>query len=339
MKIKFLNYLSAGVIALSLTACTELEEADYNQTIDYSVLPTVTTGGSSDVINSAAILSLTVAAKDSTTAAIDEVGVIIDTDSTLNPMEGQTFVFNVNETGTATGVVSGLTPGTTYYYRAYASTKSGVALGDIKTFTTSKEQYELAPVYVADFSDPSTLAGFSTFGLISDGVNTAPGTGWVAVPDGLGLVPGQVYYLGSSCLYDLEHLLDPATEQVSLGYDADNVITTAVDITGKTMPSVSISLIDIDGSLLGMGMPGRVTVYASSSPINSFDDLAEATEIGKYAFTAGGNPSAEATFNIPPEFYGQTCYFAIRNTSVYESGDLGVLVYGFQVQSYQQQAQ
>lgn len=336
MKMKFLNYLSAGVVALGLTACTELEKADYNQTTDPSVLPTVTTGAASNIINSAAIISLEVAA-DSTVAAIQEVGIVIDTDSTLNPVEGETATFTLNADGTATGVVSGLAPGTTYYYRAYVSTRYGVAFGNIETLTTSEENYEQAPVYVADFSDPSTMAGFSTFGTISDGVNFAEGPGWSVVLDGLGVFGGeQPYCFGSSGLADVDKLLDPSTTQVGIGYDVDNVLTTTVDLTGMVMPSVMVNLIDIDGLMLGMGMPGGVTLYASSSPINNFDDLEGATTLGSYNFTTGGPSSYDATFNIPPQFYGQTCYIAIRCTSSYNTNNLGVFLYGFQVLSYQQ---
>ena len=298
MKMKFLNYLSAGVVALGLTACTELEKADYNQTTDPSVLPTVTTGAASNIINSAAIISLEVAA-DSTVAAIQEVGIVIDTDSTLNPVEGETATFTLNADGTATGVVSGLAPGTTYYYRAYVSTRYGVAFGNIETF-----------------------------GTISDGVNFAEGPGWSVVLDGLGVFGGeQPYCFGSSGLADVDKLLDPSTTQVGIGYDVDNVLTTTVDLAGMVMPSVMVNLIDIDGLMLGMGMPGGVTLYASSSPINNFDDLEGATTLGSYNFTTGGPSSYDATFNIPPQFYGQTCYIAIRCTSSYNTNNLGVFLY------------
>ena len=238
---------------------------------------------------------------------------------------------------TANGVISGLMPGKHYYYRAYVSTNLGISLGEIKSFTTSEENYELAPVYVADFSDPSTMAGFQSFGTISDGVNFAPSAGWSVVPDGKGLFGGsQAYCFGSSGLADVDKLLDPSTTQVGIGYDVDNVLTTTVDLAGMVMPSVMVNLIDIDGLMLGMGMPGGVTLYASSSPINNFDDLEGATTLGSYNFTTGGPSSYDATFNIPPQFYGQTCYIAIRCTSSYNTNNLGVFLYGFQVLSYQQ---
>lgn len=337
MKMKFLNYLSAGVVALGLTACTELEKADYNQTTDPSVLPAVTTGDCEAVINTAAIVSVSVDTVEGSAAKIQEVGVIVDTDTTLNPVEGTTTTLVLGADNTANGVISGLMPGKHYYYRAYVSTNLGVSLGEIKSFTTSEENYELAPVYVADFSDPSTMAGFQSFGTISDGVNFDPSAGWSVVLDGMGLFGGeQPYCFGSSGLADVDKLLDPSTTQVGIGYDVDNVLTTTVDLAGMVMPSVTVNLIDIDGLMLRMGMPGGVTLYASASPINSFEDLDGATVLGSYNFTAGGSSTYDATFSIPTQFYGQTCYIAIRCTSSYYTNNLGVFLYGFQVLSYQQ---
>lgn len=338
MKMKFLNYLSAGVVALGLTACTELEKADYNQTTDPSVLPTVTTGDYEAVINTAAIVSVSVDTVAGSAAQIQEVGVIVDTDTALNPVEGTTATFVLDADNTAKGVISGLMPGTHYYYRAYVSTNLGISLGEIKSFTTSEENYELAPIYTADFSDPSTMAGFQSFGTISDGVNFAPSAGWAIVPDLAGVFGGQqAFCFGTSGLANVESLLDPSLTTVNIGFDADNVLTTTVDLTGTVMPSVLVSLIDIDGFMLRMNMPGGVTVYASAEPINSFEDLDGATVLGSYNFTAGGDNSADATFSIPTQFYGKTCHIAIRSTSSYYTNNLGVFLYGFQVLSYEKE--
>ena len=86
-----------------------------------------------------------------------------------------------------------------------------------------------------------------------------------------------------------------------------------------------------------MGMPGGVTLYASASPINSFEDLDGATVLGSYNFTAGGSSTYDATFSIPTQFYGQTCHIAIRSTSSYYTNNLGVFLYGFQVLSYEKE--
>ena len=48
---------------------------------------------------------------------------------------------------------------------------------------------------------------------------------------------------------------------------------------------LKFNLIDIDGLMLRMGMPGGVTLYASASPINSFEDLDGKTTANSLAST------------------------------------------------------
>ncbi len=335
MKTSFLKYLAAGLAVVSVTACTDLDKADYNNTIDTSVLPTVATGEASTVINAAAMVSLAITEKGDSTVKIDETGIIYDTDSVLNPTVGKTATFTLDNNDEAFGVISGLLPGTKYYYRAYVSTQQGIALGEVKSFTTSTENYEQTVVETADFSDPATMAGFSTFGTISDGVNSAPGDGWEVVIDHYGLIPEKTFWLGSTS-FNTADLLNPDVEP-AVGYDADNVLTRTVDLTGLTLPTVAIELADVDGFIMGgyYSAPGAVTVYASESPITSFDDLASATTIGTYTFALGVLDTQVASFSFPPKFSGKTCYVAIRSQSSSSGNKLGVLLLDFSVLSYQ----
>lgn len=211
MKTSFLKYLAASLAVVSVTACTDLDKADYNNTIDTSVLPTVATGEVSSITGTAALVGITLTEPDSTPATLQEFGVIYDTDSILNPTVSKTATFALNADGTALGTLCGLLPDTKYYYRAYASTQLGITLGEVKSFTTGPASSEQTVVETADFSDPATMAGFSTFGTISDGVNSAPGNGWEVVIDHHGLIPEKAFWLGSTSLNTAD-LLNPNAE-------------------------------------------------------------------------------------------------------------------------------
>jgi len=80
-------------------------------------------------------------------AAITEKGVVWNT--TANPTISLTTKTS-NGTGAApfSSIMAGLTPGTQYYVRAYATNSIGTAYGDEKTFTTATAPTELN-VYVA----------------------------------------------------------------------------------------------------------------------------------------------------------------------------------------------
>lgn len=115
------------------------------------------------------------------------------------------------------------------------------------------------------------------------------------------------------------------------------MLTRTVDLTGITQPGISIELADVDGFIMGgyYSAPGAVTVYASESPIASFDDLASATAIGSYSFAKGIGDTQVTSFLFPPKFSGKTCYVAIRSQSSFSGKKFGVLLLDFSVESYQ----
>ena len=67
-------------------------------------------------------------------AAVTERGVVWDT--TASPTTGDNKTSDGSGSGSFVSHVTGLTPGTEYYLRAYATNKAGTSYGEIKTFTT-----------------------------------------------------------------------------------------------------------------------------------------------------------------------------------------------------------
>lgn len=101
-------------------------------TIYYDYPPTVTTGGSSSITSASAICA----------GSITSMGGSHPTIRGIQYGLTETATWNVHETGSfGTGSFSknltGLSPGTTYYYRAYATNPDGTGTGDWKSFTTS----------------------------------------------------------------------------------------------------------------------------------------------------------------------------------------------------------
>ncbi|MCD6331534.1 MAG: right-handed parallel beta-helix repeat-containing protein, partial [Thermoplasmata archaeon] len=98
----------------------------------------------------------------------------------------QDYAFNATKqtmasTGTFNAVITGLTPGTTYYYRAVASNAGGTAQGDEISFSTTP-----SVVYVDDdYSTATPGWGYDHFASIQDGINAVLDRGKVIVYAGL----------------------------------------------------------------------------------------------------------------------------------------------------------
>ena len=108
-----------------------LDDAGVNE--DIAVLPVVTTMTVGDITSTSASGSGFVVASGGTN--ITTRGFCWNT--APNPTVSDSHTSDGNSTGGFTGYMTGLTPGTTYYVRAYATNSVGTAYGEQKTFTTT----------------------------------------------------------------------------------------------------------------------------------------------------------------------------------------------------------
>lgn len=74
-------------------------------------------------------------------------------------------------TGAFSGVISGLTPDTLYYFRAYAINSAGISYGDNKTFTTLVSQRPT--VNTIEGKDMTKYSGMVSFEIIEDNYATS----------------------------------------------------------------------------------------------------------------------------------------------------------------------
>ena len=94
--------------------------------------PTVATAGANDVTDTSAALQATVGPNGAPTTYYFEYGPT----SALGTISGSASAGSGTASVAVQSTVSGLIPGTTYYYRIYASNSSGAATGTTKTFKT-----------------------------------------------------------------------------------------------------------------------------------------------------------------------------------------------------------
>jgi len=119
---KLVLLLSMGLLLLS---CDPQENPD-------PVIPSVTTGDVTYITTTTAICGGNVTADGG--AAVTARGVCWST--TQNPTTANSKTTNGTGLGTYTSVITGLSPNTTYYVRAYATNANGIAYGEQKSFKT-----------------------------------------------------------------------------------------------------------------------------------------------------------------------------------------------------------
>ncbi len=211
-----------------------------------AVVPTVTTAAVSSYTRTSAVTGGNVTSSGG--AAVTAKGVCWSTST--GPVATGSHTTDGSGTGSFTSTITGLSPNTTYYYRAYATNSAGTAYGVENHFTTS-------PVTVPEVSTSSvTSVGlttassggnvtndngaqvtergicYNTIGnpTISDTkIPSGTGTGTFSV-NLTGLTSGTVYYLKAY-----------AINSAGTGYGSQMVFSTSIsDVIGNTYATVLI---------------------------------------------------------------------------------------------------
>lgn len=172
--------------------------------------------------------------------------------TTNNPTISNSKTSNGTGEGIFTSSLSGLSPSTTYYVRAYATNSSGTAYGNVNTFTTSAATIPAVTTTTANsITTSSAIAGGSisspgSSSVIARGVcwstavnptivdsKTTDGTGVGSYTSSItGLSPGVVY-----------HYRAYATSSVGTAYGSDMTFTTLSPPTVTTIAATTVGAV------------------------------------------------------------------------------------------------
>lgn len=133
--------------------------------------PAVATGAASAITINSATLAGTLSSAGCT--AVTAYGIEYSTTSGF-PNGGGTSVVAANLSGTTySAALSGLSPNTVYYYKAYATNGGGTAYGAQQSFTTAAATFTVTPLTMFGTICLNTTAGPNNFTITSTGLGTA----------------------------------------------------------------------------------------------------------------------------------------------------------------------
>ena len=170
--------LTAGTTYYYRAYATNSVNTTYGNVQSFTTLakPTLSTTAASDITSTTATLNGNITSDGG--AAITARGFVYATSNT-DLIIGTTGVTNVTAsgtTGTFNSAITGLTAGTTYYYRAYATNSVNTTYGNVQSFTTLAVAPTASTTAASDItSSTATLNG----NITSDGGATITARGFV----------------------------------------------------------------------------------------------------------------------------------------------------------------
>jgi len=237
-------------------------------------------------------------------------------------------------TGTFTSDITGLTPGATYYVRAYATNDVGTAYGEQKSFTTLEDDDEatLPTVTTADITNITENSAIGGGNITSDGganvtargiaystsqnpttsdntVSSGSGTGSFEA-DMTGLDPNTTYYVRAF-----------ATNSEGTAYGEQKNFTTTgmpdfdceieTETTGTTY-NITITPADYfnQGDMIKVTMESPDYVFGQADNVSLYNNEDLIHDYGNWlTFNYGGTITSNAReFSLPTEIPASNCY-------------------------------
>ncbi|MCF6271506.1 MAG: LamG domain-containing protein, partial [Melioribacteraceae bacterium] len=260
-------------------------------TVNYSC---ITTTAASSITDNSAVLGGNIT--DDNSQLIVRRGICYSSSETTPDMNDSKKVMSCGS-GSFSGTVSGLTRGTTYYYRSFAISELGIFYGDVKNFTTVAYAPTLTTVDITSITKNTAASG----GNISDdgGANvTERGVCWHTSTNpttanahssdgtGAGAFTSAIIDLSSATLY---YVRAYATNSEGTSYGDEKSFTTDSDVPTVTTNSIiNISLTSAEGggnvtNTNGEAVTARGVCWsASSSPTIADNSTSNGTGTGEF---------------------------------------------------------
>jgi uncharacterized protein (TIGR02145 family) len=231
---------------------------------------------------------------------------------TPNPVVTDSHTTDGTATGSFPGTLTGLSAGTTYYVRAYATNSAGTAYGNDVSFTTTSTTTTLTTTVPSSITLTSAVSGGT---IISNGgaAITVSGICWATTPnpvatdshttDGTltGTFPSTMTGLSAGVTY---HVRAYATNSVGTAYGNDlSFTTTTTTATLSTTAVTSVTLISaVSGGTITSDGGAAITVSGicwatTPSPLATGSHTTDGTLTGSFPSTMTGL-SAGTTYHV-----------------------------------------
>jgi uncharacterized protein (TIGR02145 family) len=223
--------------------------------------------------------------------------------TTENPTTANSMVTSGTGTGIFAANLSGLTPATTYYVRAYATNSAGTSYGEQRTFTTMAR---VPTVTTTDISEITTTSATSGGNVTSDGgatitargvcyaISANPITADSTVASGTGtgsftvnltnLAPGTVYYVRAY-----------ATNSAGTSYGEQRTFTTTVGaptVITTVISNITATSATTGGNVTSNGgniVSARGVCYATTqNPTTSSSTIPSGSGTGSFIINLNG---------------------------------------------------